>query len=95
MPALHLLAGGWLGLPADVIQVDLGVVAQTAFVGSTAVGVLHAVCVEGLNLAVVFGDDQLHQDFALGGQQQPLQLSRVLQFCERLRMLGKLSTIQA
>ena len=75
-------------LPADVIQVDLGVVAQTAFVGSAAVGVLHSVRIEGFDLAVVLGDDQLHQNFALGGQQQPLQLPRVLQFCERLRMLG-------
>ena len=48
-------------MPADVVQVDLGVVSEAALVGPAAVGVLHAVGVERLDLAVVLGDHQLHQ----------------------------------
>lgn len=45
---------------------------------------LHAVRVEGFNLARVTGDDQLHQHFALGGEEETLQFVGVLQLDEGL-----------
>ena len=71
--------------PAHVIQVDLWMVPQAALIRPAAAVVLHAVGVEGLDLAAVARDDQLHQQLALWRQKQLLQLLRVLQLKQRLQ----------
>ncbi len=54
------IRGGGNGSPAHIIQIHFGVVSEAALVGPTAVIVLHSVGIEGLDLAVVLGDDELH-----------------------------------
>ena len=56
-------------MPADVVQVDLGVVSEAALVGPPAVGVLHAVGIECLNFTIVLGDHQLHQHLRISHEQ--------------------------
>ena len=79
--------------PAHVIQVHLRVVAKATFVGATAVIVLHTVCIEALNLTIIFGDNQLHKNFPLWCQQQPLQLFWVLELLESLCSKDRLQNL--
>lgn len=75
--------------PANVIKVDFRVVPQPTLVRPAAVVVLYAVGIEALDLAVVFCDDKLNQDFPLGRQQQALQLFGVLKLLQGLHMAAK------
>ena len=56
-------------MPADVIQVDLGVVSEAALVGPPAVGVLHSISIKRLDLAIVLGDHQLHQHLRISHEE--------------------------
>ena len=65
-------------IPANVIQVNLRMVAQASFVRTPRVIVLDAVSIECFCFTTVFGDNKLYQDLSLRSQQQLLQLAGVL-----------------
>ena len=70
--------------PAHVVHADVGVEAEPPLEGPAAVVVLHAVCVEYLDLAAVPGDVQLHVQLPVWRQQQLLQALWVVQHLQRL-----------
>ena len=63
------LPGHQRGQRADLVQVDLGMVAQAPLHRPAGVVVLHAIADERGDLAVVQLDGDLHRHLALGGQQ--------------------------
>ena len=71
--------------PAYIIQIHLWMVSQATLVGTPAIVMLNAVCVEALNLTVILSYDKLHQDFSLRRQKQSLQLLGILELLESLR----------
>ena len=70
--------------PAPRPPPHLRVVAQPPLERPARVVVLHAVCVERLDLAVIPRDDQLDEDFPLRREEQALQLVGVLELDEGL-----------
>ena len=55
----------WIRLPPNVIQVDLGMITQTALEGTPAIVMLYPIRVEGLDLSVVLCDDKLNENLPL------------------------------
>ena len=62
----------WIMLPADVVEIDLGMITESSFEGTTTVVVLNAIGFERLHFAAIELQQQLNRHFAGGIEQEVL-----------------------